>query len=537
MVSMEAAKIKEALQRILESEAFISHERQSKLLAYIVKATLNYDNEALKARNIAMAVFERGDDFNSSSDSVVRIEAAKLRNHLKKYYFDHPDEPLIINIPKGSYSAVFSLNTPQPVESAGVLPFEEAPLPEGYNCTILIMPFGITGDRENAERLGVGILNEISISLTRFYDLNVIDCSFHVPSLGNGGETPAMLAEMRRNARFVLEGHVHAFGDVFKIWTILRDSKTNFNIWSDKFEGSFATSSEFVWQEGIAESIVYKIAGEFGAINKARSYELVRNGENISLEQKAFLLYDIWAASMTRVALEEALEAAEAAALAFPENMNLQTLLADLYLHTVEYGGKASFEDVYARVFQIVSRVLAYSPDNQMAHLLSAFYYFEKGEIDRFFDSAERAVQINPSNAHVLISLSASYGLLDRWDIALSYVDKVRKLSPGWPKWAHTVYALYNYINGDYAAAYSEALEIYPSAIIWNPLIRLFSASMLEQKEQARLALHDLLEAYPLFLKNSGAILQRMARGKISHKALCCGLDKSAALLGLTLVP
>lgn len=525
---VETAKIWEQLNRILENDEFISHERQCKLLTHIVKATLAYDNEALKARNIAIEVFERGEDFNSVSDSVVRTEAAKLRAKLQKYYYSNPLEPLLISIPKGGYSAVFTQNSEDCPENATEPP-SDAAVPEAYDQTILIMPFKIVGGKEQAEGLVAGLLNEISVDLTRFYDLNVVDYSFNsYPELG------LKLPDMSRHARFVLTGNVQVVGDIFKIWLGLHDSKTNFNIWSDKYEGSLAANSEFDWQESIAESIVYKIAGELGVISRVRFHEYARNPDNTALEQKAFLLYYLWSSSMAEGTLTKALETAETAAASYPENMDLQIILADLHMSAHEYGSRPDSENHFDKAARITDRVLAFSPENQLANLLKSFVYLQLGDIENFIASANRTVEINPINPFVLISLSSSYGLIGKWDIALSYVDKVKKLNPAHPKWAHGIYAIYHYLNGDYAMAYSQALKIHPSRIIWNPLIRLLSSSMLENKEQAKKAMSDLLETYPCFLKNSADILRRMTPDDNTHKHLCRGWAKACEMLGLT---
>lgn len=78
--------------------------RRYDLLNYLVSEELAGRGEKLKAYAIALDVLERGEDFDPTTDSIVRVEVARLRDALELYYArsDASDEP-IITIPKGSY--------------------------------------------------------------------------------------------------------------------------------------------------------------------------------------------------------------------------------------------------------------------------------------------------------------------------------------------------------------------------------------------------------------------------------------------------
>jgi hypothetical protein len=64
-------------------------------------------------------VFRRAGTFNSADDSIVRSSARQLRTKLHEY-FEGPgrDEPVIIEIPKGSYAPEFPSRQVSPVLSA-----------------------------------------------------------------------------------------------------------------------------------------------------------------------------------------------------------------------------------------------------------------------------------------------------------------------------------------------------------------------------------------------------------------------------------
>src|SRR6476659_9131034 len=81
----DPGEVREALKRILESRIFVSAPAQRRLLAYLVEKTLTGGLD-LKEFSLAIDVFARSTDFDPRKDSIVRIEARKLRFSLQKYY-------------------------------------------------------------------------------------------------------------------------------------------------------------------------------------------------------------------------------------------------------------------------------------------------------------------------------------------------------------------------------------------------------------------------------------------------------------------
>ena len=97
---------------ILASRSFRSKPQMKRLLGYLVQNTVNNNDDALQQRNIAISCLGRNNDFESSKDPIVRIEAARLRRLLEAYYESDTAKqtPLRIMLPKGSYRLVFSRN-------------------------------------------------------------------------------------------------------------------------------------------------------------------------------------------------------------------------------------------------------------------------------------------------------------------------------------------------------------------------------------------------------------------------------------------
>lgn len=101
-----ADEVRAQLHRILSSPDFPASERNRRFLAFAVECSL--DGRRTSGYEVATKVFGRAENFNASEDPIVRIEAGKLRRDLETYYLKSGKrDPVRIEIPKGSYRAVF----------------------------------------------------------------------------------------------------------------------------------------------------------------------------------------------------------------------------------------------------------------------------------------------------------------------------------------------------------------------------------------------------------------------------------------------
>ena len=99
----EMAQIREHLDVVLASDEFSSSRRASELLKHLVERALAGDAGSLKERLLGMEIFHRRSDYNTSTDAIVRVTANDVRRRLAQFYSRHPDQPLRISLPLGSY--------------------------------------------------------------------------------------------------------------------------------------------------------------------------------------------------------------------------------------------------------------------------------------------------------------------------------------------------------------------------------------------------------------------------------------------------
>lgn len=100
--------VRAALVNALESPEFRSAPQLRSFLDFIVHAALENNQEKIKGYTIAVEALGRSEDFNPVTDPIVRVEAARLRRRLAKYYAGTgASERVRIVIPKGSYAPEF----------------------------------------------------------------------------------------------------------------------------------------------------------------------------------------------------------------------------------------------------------------------------------------------------------------------------------------------------------------------------------------------------------------------------------------------
>src|SRR5262249_11814696 len=106
-VAKEAKLIQ--LEKILHGRSLQGSENLKAFLRFVVDRAIEGQESQLKEYVIATEVFGRGKGFDSRIDSVVRVQAGRLRTKLQEYYAtEDKEDEIVIDLPKGQYTPVFS---------------------------------------------------------------------------------------------------------------------------------------------------------------------------------------------------------------------------------------------------------------------------------------------------------------------------------------------------------------------------------------------------------------------------------------------
>lgn len=112
-VEMESRRAE--LEAVLRSPEFVRAPRLAHLLSYLCQKLWAGEANQIKEYSIALEVFNRGSSFDQDSDSIVRVEANRLRKRLNEYYAgDGASHQLQITIPVGQYVPRFEVRRTEP---------------------------------------------------------------------------------------------------------------------------------------------------------------------------------------------------------------------------------------------------------------------------------------------------------------------------------------------------------------------------------------------------------------------------------------
>lgn len=111
--------IREAQNRILESEDFHNVERLKQILKYVVDRHLAGEAQNIRAKSIAMDVYGYSPDEVADRESAIRVDIGRLRRRLAAYYANKgKNDPIVIALPKGSYAPEILISDSNSIASA-----------------------------------------------------------------------------------------------------------------------------------------------------------------------------------------------------------------------------------------------------------------------------------------------------------------------------------------------------------------------------------------------------------------------------------
>ncbi len=114
--AIDPAQCFELLERICRSYELKRAARLQEFLRYVGQRSLQGDHHPVSEIEIGIHVFGRQEDYDTSADNIVRVNASELRKRIATYFAaEGANEPIRVDIPRGSYTPVFTERPPQPV--------------------------------------------------------------------------------------------------------------------------------------------------------------------------------------------------------------------------------------------------------------------------------------------------------------------------------------------------------------------------------------------------------------------------------------
>jgi TolB-like protein len=446
--------VRQQLQAILDSRHFVTAVRARRFLTFIVEQTLARQTDGIKELVLGTEVFDRPKDFDPKTDTIVRVEAGRLRKRLEEYYADEGATALVrIDVPLGSYVPQFQLRTPPP---APEVPETALPVPPSHRRqyalgilallliaasiwwgvrrfraaeppvtpSIAVLPFlDMSADHAN-EYFADGLSEELTDALCNAGGLRVAARTSAFFFKGKPADVHDIGAKL--HVTFLVEGSVRKQGEKLKVTVQLIRTDDGYHVWSGTFERQL--SDVFAVQQELAGSLVTALQV------KLTGAQIRRLKKTHTANQQAFDLY-LQGRHALNLFAPDGLDRAEGffqqSIAADPAYALSYAALADVYLLGNIMGNRPARELV-SKASAAVHQALALDDELAEAHVvlgaLSARHEYDWAGAERHL---RHALELNPSSAIAHNQLAQNVlAPQGRWQEALTENRLASELDP-----------------------------------------------------------------------------------------------------------
>lgn len=499
--------IRVALNKITSSSGFATAERMRRFIGFVVTKTLDGEPETIKEYLVGVEVFDRGPDFDPRTDTIVRVEARRLRKKLQEYYAEEGRlDPVLITLPSGSYVPVFELRS-VPVLPASptvhprrrmvlwavgastlialavsALPLIRHPTgvagPPPSVASIAVLPFTDMSPAKDQEYLCDGISEELINALSAIPALKVAARTSAFRYKGRADDVRRIGADL--GVEHIVEGSVRTSGKRLRVTAQLVRVRDGYHIWSRQFDREL--TEVFSIQEDLARAVASSVGAELGTgaglvrTSNPEAYRLYLEGRHywrqfipastaqaVTYFERAiasdpsfapayagiadsYMQMNVWRMGPPRRLIEKAREAAKRA-------LNLEPGSAEA---EAQLGAISAFYDWdWKSCEQHFRRAIDAQPNYVEAHWLFATTCLgPQGRLDEALAVARRAAVLDPLSPLTQTMLGAVHFYRREFDTALSAFDAALRLDSSFAT-AHLFKTFANLADGriDVAAA------------------------------------------------------------------------------------
>ncbi|RWM05278.1 MAG: hypothetical protein EOR71_25020 [Mesorhizobium sp.] len=355
---------------------------------------------------------------------------------------------------------------------------------------IAVLPFeNISGDEKWA-RFANGLTDDIITDLARFRDIPVIARTSAEVYRGEAHDVREIGRAL--NVKYVLEGSLQVDGYRMRVTTQLINTETGTHVWSERYDRPATELLEV--QDEITEKIAATLTGWQGQVTEAeRAISRRKNRADLNA-------YDYWLLGieakhrMTPESVKEARAYFEKGLKLAPDFMPLVRDMAVTYAVEPDLGSVVDYPALVDAQQKYAERALALDPNDAIANNMMAVACSNRGDEEQAARFQERALQLAPNNADVLMQLAWIWGGW-RTERAIEQIERTLKLNPRYPSWWNFPIAQAYFAARRFDKAYAAAKQIGESP---NQAAYLaMSAAQLGKRQEAAEAAAKVLRMNP----------------------------------------
>jgi len=533
-ISIEEDVVINHVERVCESPEFQSKPVLCRFLTYIVSETLSGRGDNIKAFSIGVDVFNRDEDFDPGQDTLVRINAIRLRRTLELYYSKTGrNDEVRIEIPKGAYVPEFRLLSVSQEdkdieEEEGKSKEKEEPVGARLDPSIAIFTFNdLTKESEN-DYFARGFSYKLMVELTKFEDLHVHNCMNITEYPETGSPLHASLLE--KGIRFALGGAVKLYRDQVTILVDLRDLSGGKQVWCENYSRKLRGRNLIDIEESISAEVSGILGSEYGIILQRLTQDAKRQKPHNLSTYTAVMKYYNTQFNPGPDAVREAFEALNTAVEKDPQSGLAHACLAALHgnRYGLDYPGA---EKSYAAVGDLAEKAYILDPYSLFVKIVLSYKCFVYEEKERYFHLADRIEEQNPKGALRLGALGFHLCLYGDWERGKRILDKVMQGNMEYPRYYHGATALYYYRKKSYEKAHKEVMGYKGTGYWWEQMLNAAILGQLGSTDEAKAHIDSLSQVKPDFTVKAHDLITRFVKEESLVIHIIQGLQKAGLII------
>jgi adenylate cyclase len=500
------------LERVLGSGDFDASPRSRGFLRFIVEETLAGREDGLTQETIAIHVFHRKDDFDSTVDPIVRIQAGRLRRSLERYYLlEGGDDPVRLELPRGSYVPIlrWADSGEQRPKGAGRAPA----VPDDWP-TVVATVAGEPGTDAELDDAGATFLDHLAVELGRYRDVHVV---VRREPAGPAGPPGA-------DGMFALSCRFDNGGRRLIARLVDCRSESGTQAWAEEYKCGRAAPRAF--QQESARVVAASVASEQGAVAKRLWAERrARPGAPLTpygaiLDSYQFLF------NRNPADLAPAIEALKAVVAVEPECSLAWVQLSRLYTanHCFEV---TPVETPIEQAVAYAQNGARLDPSSQRARAALAGALMIKGELDASRTEAQAALDLNPDSLVYLEWVGWVLTMAGEWERGPALVRRALSRNPHVIPIARHALWLAHLRSGEMEAAYQAALQHCDATFFLRAMMKACCLGHLGRKGDAKPELAELLAYKPDFRTRGRTLIGRLVKFPYLLDTVVEGLRKA----------
>lgn len=314
---------------------------------------------------------------------------------------------------------------------------------------IAVLPFQNLSSDEEMGFLGSGIAEDITTELYRFKSFSVIS---RTSSFMYGQEQrPVREIADELGANYVLEGSVRKLGERIRITTQLTEVQSDDHVWSERYDSDI--SEIFDAQDQIVARIVGTLSQ---GIEKHRLHK-TKSLEPAQLEAYELMLRGLELHKEGYISYEQAVKVYNF----FSDAVDKDPSLARARAWKVCAGSRLWPADAKPEVLNAhlddalheLKEALALDENEPEAHRIYGAISMVKRDFEKARFHIEKAIGINPNNAHLLAKAANFYAHYCDPERAIELLEHAISINPHHPDWYWQEYGIAEWVKEDYQSA------------------------------------------------------------------------------------